>query len=61
LVTAILPFLEAGDGLLDAEAACTLGHIGDGILESKIMELLRSPHQHTREAAALALGTLRIT
>lgn len=61
LVRALLPFLDAGDGLLDAEAAFTLGHIGDGTLEPKIMELLRSPHQRTREAAAQALGTLRFT
>jgi len=61
LVPAILPFLDAGDGLLDAEAAFTLGYLGNGALESKIIELLRSPHQRTREAAAQALGTLRVT
>jgi hypothetical protein len=38
-----------------------LGQIGDGTLESKIMELLRSPHQHTREGAAQALGILPVT
>jgi HEAT repeat protein len=61
LVPAIKPFLDAGDGLRDAEAACTLGHIADGAFETKIMALLRSPHPRTREAAAQALGTLPVT
>jgi len=61
LIPALQPFLAAGDGLLDAEAASTLGHIADGTFETKIMELLRSPHPRTREAAAQALGILPVT
>lgn len=58
LVGAIKPFLSAGDGLLDAEAALALGRIGDHTLESRLIELLSSPHPSTRQAAATALGSL---
>jgi len=38
----------------------SLARIGDGSFEAKFIELLRSPHMRTREAAALALGRLRV-
>ena len=60
VIDALLPFLDSGDGLLDAEAITALARIGAGSLESRFIELLRSPHPQTREAAAHALGSLRI-
>jgi HEAT repeat protein len=61
LVGAIKPFLAAGDGLLDAEAALALGRIGDHTLEGRLIDLLSSPHPSTREAAAIALGLLPLS
>ena len=61
IIDALLPFLAAGDGLLDTEAIASLARIGNGSLETRFIELLRSPHAQTREAAAHALGELRIT
>jgi HEAT repeat protein len=60
LVAELLPFLDTNDGLLDAEAVSALARIGDSSLETRFIELLRSPHPQTRQAAALALGVLRI-
>jgi HEAT repeat protein len=60
LIDELVPFLDSGDGLLDAEAVTALARIGDGSLETRFIELLRSPHPQTREAAAHALGELRI-
>jgi HEAT repeat protein len=59
-VAVLVPFLDAGDGLLDAEAVSALARIGKSSLEAKFMEMLRSPHPQTREAAALALGELPV-
>jgi HEAT repeat protein len=61
IIAELLPFLDEGDGLLDAEAIIALGRIGDGSLEDKFVDLSRSPHSRTREAAALALGSLKIS
>jgi HEAT repeat protein len=60
IIDALLPFLDAGDGLLDTEAIASLARIGNGSLETRFIELLNSPHTQTREAAAHALGELRI-
>lgn len=61
LAPLLVPFLDAGDGLQDAEALAALSLIGDGMLEGRFIALLRSPHSRTREAAAQALGRLRVT
>lgn len=61
LAPLLIPFLDAGDGFLDAEAALSLSRIGGGKLEAKFIELLRSPHPRTREAAATALGRLKVS
>jgi HEAT repeat protein len=55
----LLPFLDAGDGLTDIEAALALAKIGDPSLEAPLMKLALSPLAPTRAAAATALGLLR--
>jgi HEAT repeat protein len=56
----LVPFLDAGDGLLDAEAVTSLARLGKANLETKFIDLLKSPHPQTREAAALALAKLPV-
>lgn len=51
-------FLEANDGMLEAEAAITLAHLGDITALSGITTLLSSSHASTRIAAAEALRKL---
>jgi HEAT repeat protein len=60
VVALLVPFLDAGDGLLDAEAITSLAMVGKSNLEVKFMEMLKSPHPQTREAAALALAKLPV-
>ena len=60
LIPLLVPFLDAGDGLLDAEAVRALGKIGAADCEEKFISLLESPHTVTRQAAALALGELPV-
>lgn len=52
------PFLEANDGMLEAEAALTLAKQGDITALSGIITLLSSPHASSRAAAAEALSIL---
>lgn len=54
-----IPFLDAGDGLTDVEAALALGIIGDPALEDKLCALALSPVAASRAAAATALGFLK--
>ncbi|HEY5522536.1 MAG TPA: HEAT repeat domain-containing protein [Desulfuromonadaceae bacterium] len=50
------PFLNASDGVLEAEAALTLAGLKDRHSLSQIHALLTSPHASTRQAAATALS-----
>lgn len=52
------PFLNASDGVLEAEAAMTLAVLGDLHSLEKIGELLMSLHASTRQAAATALSRM---
>lgn len=52
------PFLNASDGVLEAEAAMTLAGHNDPYLLSQIQPLLTSPHASTRQAAATAIGLI---
>lgn len=61
LVKTLEPFLDAADGILDAEAALAIGRLGGAALESKLIALLASPHATTRAAAATALGMLPLS
>jgi HEAT repeat protein len=54
------PFLKAGDGDLDAEAALAMAKLGDSHSITSIISLLSSPHSSTRKAAATALSLLPI-
>jgi len=54
-----IPFLEAGDGLTDVEAALALGNIGDPAMEDILCALAHSPVAVSRAAAATALGLLK--
>lgn len=51
-------FLDASDGVLEAEAALTLAALKDLPSLSHIQTLLTSPHASTRQAAATALSVL---
>ncbi len=51
-------FLDASDGVLEAEAARTLAELKDVASCSKIHLLLTSPHASTRQAAATALSIM---
>jgi len=55
----LLPFLFAGDGLTDIEAALALAKTGAASLEEPLMKLAQSPLASVRAAAAAALGLLR--
>jgi len=52
------PFLNADDGVLEAEAATTLAGFKDTSSLSPIEALLVSPHASTRQAAAVAFGKI---
>ena len=54
-----IPFLDAGDGLTDVEAALALGNIGDPAMEEILCVLAHSPVAASRAAAATALGLLK--
>lgn len=51
-------FLNANDGILEAEAALTLAGLQDPCSLSQIQTLLASSHASTRQAAATALSLL---
>ena len=52
------PFLAAGNGELEAEAALALAKLGDLTSTDTIITLLASPHASTRKAAAIALSLM---
>ena len=52
------PFLNASDGVLEAEAAITLAGLRDLYSLSQIQALLESHHASTRQAAATALSCM---
>lgn len=52
------PFLDANDGVLEAEAAITLALLKDLSSLSKIHALLSSQHSSTRKGAATALSRM---
>lgn len=58
LLSRLRPFLDATDGVLEAEAALTLARHKDLFSLDRITELLMSPHAATRMAAAQALSLL---
>lgn len=53
-------FLNASDGLLEAEAATTLAALKDIYSLGQIQELLTSRHASTRQAAATALSCIPV-
>jgi HEAT repeat protein len=54
------PFLQAGNGDLEAEAALALARLGDRSATAAIVTLLSSPHSSSRKAAATALSMLPV-
>lgn len=54
------PFLNASDGVLEAEAAITLAGYNDLYSLSQIQSLLASHHASTRQAAATALSCVSL-
>ena len=54
------PFLNASDGVLEAETAMTLAIFNDLYSLSQIQGLLASHHASTRQAAARALGLMSL-
>lgn len=52
------PFLAAGNGELEAEAALALARLGDRASTDAIISLLASTHASTRKAAAVALSLM---
>ena len=58
VVNKIRPFLNASDGILEAEAAMTLAALGDQYSSGQICGLLTSLHASTRQAAAIALSRI---
>lgn len=53
-------FLNANDGVLEAEAALALAERNDLYSLDQIISLLNSPHASTREAAASALSLMPV-
>lgn len=60
ILNKLRPFLNASDGILEAEAALTLAWLKDRHSLSQLYELLISPHASTRQAAATALSLMPI-
>jgi HEAT repeat protein len=54
ILNKLRPFLSAGDGVLEAEAATALAGFNDLLSLSGIETLLTSPHASARQAAAAA-------
>ena len=59
LNSTLLPFLDAGDGLTDVEAALAVAATGDPALEDPLLKLAASPIAAVRAAAATALAMLK--
>jgi HEAT repeat protein len=60
IIEKLRTFLNSSDGLLEAEAAMTLAVLKDSYSIDQILELLKSPHASTRQAAALALSVMPV-
>lgn len=58
ILSRLRPFLDASDGVLEAEAAVTLAGFNDQYSLSQIRGLLTSPNASTRQAAATALSLM---
>jgi hypothetical protein len=58
ILNRLRPFLNASDGVLEAEAALTLAELNDQDSLGQIRELLTSHHASTRQAAATALSII---
>ena len=58
LLNKLRPFLNADDGVLEAEAALTLSGFKDTSSLPQIETLLTSPHASTRQAAAVAFSKI---
>lgn len=58
IITKLRSFLDASDGILEAEAALTMAALKDLYSLDQIILLLTSTHASTRQAAATALGNL---
>ncbi len=60
ILNKLRPFLNASDGVLEAEAALTLSWLNDLYSLGQINELLTSHHASSRQAAATALSRMSI-
>ena len=58
ILNKLRPFLNASDGVLEAEAALTLSWLNDLYSLGQINELLTSHHASSRQAAATALSRM---
>ena len=58
LLERLRPFLQAGNGELEGDAAMVLARLGDSDSADAITALLVSPHASSRKAAAMALSLL---
>lgn len=58
ILNKLRPFLNASNGVLEAEAALTLAELNDQSSLGQIHELLTSHHASTRQAAATALSLI---
>ena len=58
IINKLRPFLNASDGVLEAEVALTLAEFKDQFSLNHIQDLLTSPHASTRQAAATALSRM---
>lgn len=60
ILNKLRPFLNASDGVLEAEAALTLSWLNDLYSLGQINELLTSHHASSRQAAATALSRMSL-
>lgn len=60
ILNKLRPFLNASDGVLEAEAAITLSWLNDLYSLVQINELLTSPYASSRQAAAIALSRMSL-
>lgn len=58
ILSGLRPFLNASDGVLEAETALTLAELNDQYSLTQIETLLTSHHASTRQAAATALSLI---
>jgi HEAT repeat protein len=60
ILNKLRPFLNASDGVLEAEAAITLSWLNDLYSLVQIKELLTAPYASSRQAAAIALSRMSL-